>query len=301
MQKHNIVQAKDIMQKNVVVMDTKGTIYDAIHLMVKHNITGLPVVNDDYQIIGVISEKDILDLLYHSKDSNVSIVNFMTRRVVCFDPDANLDQLSESFRKNDFRRIPIVHKDKLIGLVSRKDVIRYIAVMNGKIISSDSKHIHHNRNGKSNLHELDKIMTTEVISVRSSATISNIVDILIENDITGIPVTETDNSIIGIITEKDIMSNLSDKICMDTTVESIMTRNIVGFDISESVMEVCEHVTRNHYRRVPITSKNKLIGIISRRDLIRYIISPLDAESIGIQSTQADTVSNPSAEFINAE
>ncbi len=300
MQKHNIVQAKDIMQKNVIVMDTKNTIYDAIHLMVKHNITGLPVVNDSYQIIGVISEKDILDILYHSKDSNVSIVNFMTRRVVCFDPDSNLDQLAESFRKNDFRRIPIVYKDKLIGLVSRKDVIRYIAVMNGKIISSNSKHIHHDRNNKSNVHELDKVMTTKVISVRTSATISDIVDILIENDITGIPVTQTDHTLVGIITEKDIMSNLSDKICMDTTIESVMTKNIVSFDISESVMEICEHVTRNHYRRVPITSKGKLVGIVSRRDFIRYIVSPLDAKSISIQSTQANTVSDPSSALINA-
>jgi len=299
MQKHNIVQAKDIMQKNVIVMDTKSAIYDAIHLMVKHNITGLPVVNDSYQIIGIISEKDILDLLYHSKDSNVSIVNFMTRRVVCFDPDANLNQLAESFRKNDFRRIPIVHKDKLIGLVSRKDVIRYIAVMNGKIITSHSHNIRHCENRKSNFHELDKIMTTQVISVQQSATISDIVDILIENDITGIPVIETDNTLIGIITEKDIMSNLSDKICMNTTIADVMTRNIVSFDISESVMEVCEHVTRNHYRRVPITSKGTLVGIVSRRDLIRYIISPLDAKSTGIQANQTSTVSNHSSALLD--
>jgi CBS domain-containing protein len=55
-----------------------------------------------------------------------------------------------------------------------------------------------------------------------------------------------------------------------------MTREVVTFDVDDDFIAICECLMNNHFRRVPILSGGKLVGIISRRDIIKYIASPLE-------------------------
>ena len=119
-------EAKSIMTTNVVSVKRDTGIYEAIRAMVKNNITGLPVVNDDGSIAGILSEKDVLKLLYNIEDKPGSVEDFMTEEVVCFDHDESLIDISECFIANNFRRVPILADGKLVGIISRKDIIEYI-------------------------------------------------------------------------------------------------------------------------------------------------------------------------------
>ena len=94
--------------------------------MVANNITGLPVVDETRELVGIVTEKDVLSLLYNIQDHPGSVADFMSRNVVAFDQDDDLRDLDESFKANHFRRVPIMDKGKLVGIVSRKDVIRYM-------------------------------------------------------------------------------------------------------------------------------------------------------------------------------
>ena len=79
----------------------------------------------------------------------------------------------------------------------------------------------------------------------------------------------------GIVTEKDILSLLADARYAAGTVERYMTRDVVAFDIEDDFIAICECLTKNHFRRVPILSEGRLVGIVSRADIIQYIASPL--------------------------
>ena len=90
-------KAKDIMKTDVITVRRWTGIYEAIRILVENNITGLPVVNDDMTLAGIISEKDILRLLYNIEDKPGNVEDFMTENVVSFDQEDSLIEITESF------------------------------------------------------------------------------------------------------------------------------------------------------------------------------------------------------------
>lgn len=125
-------KAKKIMKTNLITVKKDTPIYEAIKILVDCNITGLPVVNDDKTLAGIISEKDVLKLLYESEDQPDTVEQFMTEDVVTFDQDDNIVDITDSFLNHHFRRVPILAKGKLVGIISRKDIISYIVKLRRK-------------------------------------------------------------------------------------------------------------------------------------------------------------------------
>jgi len=125
------------------------------------------------------------------------------------------------------------------------------------------------------------IMTEEVISVKKDTLIFEAVELLAKNSITGIPVVEDDMTLVGILTEKDVLRLFyALKDAENKTVNDFMTQPAVHFNENESLLDVCDCLINNPFRRVPVTSKNKVIGIISRQDFVEYILQ-LRRESVG--------------------
>jgi len=89
------------------------------------------------------------------------------------------------------------------------------------------------------------------------------------------PVVNDDMTLVGIITEKDILKLLSVLENDSATVEDFMIKEVVSFDQEEDIIVICECLMKNHFRRIPIISKGKLTGIISRKDIIKYILEPI--------------------------
>jgi len=123
--------------------------------------------------------------------------------------------------------------------------------------------------------ETETIMSTDVVCIQRSTPVSQAVELLVDKDITGIPVVNEDGTLAGILTEKDILSLLTNPKGTDGPAEQYMTRDVVAFDVEDDFIAICECLMKNHFRRVPILSGGKLVGIISRSDVIRYIASPL--------------------------
>ncbi|MBA7632850.1 Hypoxic response protein 1 [subsurface metagenome] len=125
------------------------------------------------------------------------------------------------------------------------------------------------------------IMTEEVISVKKDTLIFEAVELLAKNSITGIPVVEDDMTLVGILTEKDVLGLFyALKDAENKTVNDFMTQPAVHFNENESLLDVCDCLMNNPFRRVPVTSKGKVIGIISRQDFVEYILQ-LRRESVG--------------------
>ena len=122
-----MLKAKHIMTKNIIYVKKDTPIYQCLELMAEHNISGIPVVKDDMSLVGVISEKDVLHLLYADKDQEEKTVNdFMTQPAIYFDESKNLPDVCNFLAKNIFRRIPVTSEGKLVGIISRGDIIAHI-------------------------------------------------------------------------------------------------------------------------------------------------------------------------------
>ena len=120
-------KAKDLMTKSVVSVKRDTPIYDALKVMSDKNITGVPVVDDDMALLGILSEKDALSLLYDSEyDSERIVDDFMTQPAIHFDEEEDVEDVCDCLMNNYFRRVPVTSNGKLLGIISRKDIIDYI-------------------------------------------------------------------------------------------------------------------------------------------------------------------------------
>jgi CBS domain-containing protein len=124
-----MVKAKAIMKTNVLAVTKDTDVYEAIRIMVANQVTGLPVVDDDQTLVGIVTEKDVLHMLYEIEDSPNPVSRYMTHPVVSFDQEDDLETIAESLRGNNFRRVPILSEGRLVGVISRRDVIRHITEM----------------------------------------------------------------------------------------------------------------------------------------------------------------------------
>ncbi len=121
-----MIKAKEVMNTNVITIGRDEGLCEAVRSMVLNNVTGLPVVDEDGTLAGIITEKDVLTMLSDLPYQPARVADFMTTKVVCFRQDDGLDTIAESFRQNHFRRVPILDEGRLVGIISRRDIVRHI-------------------------------------------------------------------------------------------------------------------------------------------------------------------------------
>lgn len=119
------------------------------------------------------------------------------------------------------------------------------------------------------------VMNRPVISARPKASARDVVLQLNTGLYSGMPVTETGGKVIGIITELDLLSAVADgKELVKTTVEEIMSREVVTVNPDTPVIEIVQIMRDKNLLRVPVVKENKLVGIVSRSDILRSLIEP---------------------------
>jgi CBS domain-containing protein len=126
------------MTKEVVSVRKETPIYEAVKLMRKNAITGMPVVEEDMTLVGVLTEKDVLRLFYAEEDEKRTTVSaYMTRPAIHYKESDTLRSVCDFMMINYFRRVPVTSKaGKLVGIISRPDVIDYILQMKGENLGS---------------------------------------------------------------------------------------------------------------------------------------------------------------------
>ncbi len=121
-----MLKAKDIMTRYIVTVKSNTPIYEAIEMLVKDDISGMPVVDDDMTLVGMPSEKDATVLFYGDGfQDDRTVEDYMAKPVMHFDENDSLSDVSDFLMKNIFRRMPITSKGKLVGIISVRDVLKY--------------------------------------------------------------------------------------------------------------------------------------------------------------------------------
>lgn len=128
-------KASDVAKKMVITLRPDTPIYDAIRLMANRNLTALPVVDADLNLLGVLSEKDVLRLLYETADrADQTVADYMAADVPSLDVDANLIDLCDHLIDSDSRVMPLTEKGRLCAIASRSDLIQGILRVKGQAI-----------------------------------------------------------------------------------------------------------------------------------------------------------------------
>lgn len=123
------VTVRDYMTANLVTLTPSREILRAVHLLVHHNISGAPVVDDHGNLVGMLSERDCMKVAlsarYHNEYAG-RVSEFMSQGVETVDADTGILEVAERFLNERYRRFPVVQDNRLVGQISRRDVLRAI-------------------------------------------------------------------------------------------------------------------------------------------------------------------------------
>ena len=131
---------KNYMTTHLVYLKADMDVYLAIGLLLKNNISGAPVVNKNNDICGILSEKDCLRVFANGSFYNMPggvVSRFMTETVATVSPETDLFSVADTFLQHNYRRLPVVKGKKLVGQISRRDVLRAIQDSSEYTINND--------------------------------------------------------------------------------------------------------------------------------------------------------------------
>ena len=119
-------RAKDLMTAQVVTVTVDDTIDHAITLMVKHRISGLPVLDREGRPVGIISEFDLLELISEGQTEQDKVSHYMSPELFGVAEEDSWVTAVDAFRSKRIRRLPVLRDGKLVGIVTRHDLMRAI-------------------------------------------------------------------------------------------------------------------------------------------------------------------------------
>lgn len=192
-----------------------------------------------------------------------------TRDVVVAHQTTTIIQAVEIMTREGFRRLPIVDAGthRLRGIVTGSDIID---LMGG----GDKYNLVQVKHGGNFLaavnEELREIMTEHPVTMPVTGSITDAVDIIVNRKIGGIPITDNDGELKGIVTERDVMMVLATEHSR-CRVEDIMTSSVRVTTPDTPISKVCEKMVKCRFRRLPVVTDDVLCGIVTATDIMRYL------------------------------
>ncbi len=119
------------------------------------------------------------------------------------------------------------------------------------------------------------VMNTPIIAASTTASAHEVALYMLLGGFSGVPIAEKDGSLVGIVTELDLIRALrAGKSLPHICASEIMTHNVVTVDVSTSVEEIMEILDSERILRVPVLKNGAMVGIVSRPDLLRAVVEP---------------------------
>ena len=119
------MQARDVMTAPVVTARPDASVKEVAALLVDHGISGVPIVADGGELVGLVSEADLMPL--GSGTVPATVAEVMARDVITATEDADVGALARLLLRENVKRVPILRGGRLAGIVSRRDLLRILA------------------------------------------------------------------------------------------------------------------------------------------------------------------------------
>ncbi len=186
---------RSIMTTDVVWISTSAKIRDALRLMKKHNVGGLPVVDEEKHVWAIVTERDII-LLFTGKISGVKVADAMTRKVVTVAPGISIYEAARSMIEHGFRRLPVVLDSKFIGMATVRTLLRFFGS------SQVFKHLQSRTMAQVLQTSVLEVTRKKVVTVEPNVDVGEAARLMRENNVGSLPVVENEK-LVGIVTERD--------------------------------------------------------------------------------------------------
>lgn len=278
------MNVEDIMSSPVYVIAPDEPLSRARKLMLKHKIGSIVVVNDD-GMIGIVTKSDLGKRMAQAEPmwrrrpiDKVPINLVMTESPITIYPEASIRQAVDLMLENNINNLPVM-KNSVVGVVTKKDIVRYISEQ-----SFDTK--------------VSDLMSEDIISVHRHHTINHVIDEMEKNKINKVIVIDDAEEGVGIISTTNLalsamtdnegkLSTKSIKMArrpkqggekiyryikeVPLVAEDIMSGPIVTITSDDTVANAANIMIKENITALPVEQDNEIVGMISRSDVIRAV------------------------------
>ena len=238
------------MTKKVFTINPEASMFQAVKIMGEKHIGSLIVTKYD-TAVGIVTERDLLTkvLALEKNLKTQKVENIMSYPLVSIDSTTKIKETAQTMIDKK-GRLAVFDCGKLVGIVTASDLIRSLP----EIHETQAK--------------VDDFMTTEVVSADEKTPINQVTKIMGNQRIGSVIITKKEKPT-GIFTERDLLTSLllKDK-PLTTQVGSKSSSPLITQPSGISIHQAAITMTQKHIRRLPITKKEKLVGIITARDLV---------------------------------
>jgi CBS domain-containing protein len=275
------MKIKDVMSKDLVVGYLPGTITDALKILAKHNVSGMPILKrDTKKVVGVVTRNDIF-----KKSDEEQLALIMSNNPVLINQDKELEDAAKLLYENRIHGLPVVDLRKnLVGIISPADILKAIPDKIDDIV--------------------ENYYTNNLTPVYQENPITIIMEIIKITNENALPVLNNDCKLVGIVSEGDLfkLSHIRESISQtnmgmggdedawtwegirdtlrlyySTTkvdlppvpVKEVMISNVIKAYSNDPVFEISQKMIKNKISHIPVVdSENRLIGMVTDIDLM---------------------------------
>ncbi len=192
----------ELMETNVVSLQMLDSLKDALNIMIKENIGGLPITDGNGAVRAIISERDFVFLI-SGIVTGKTVQEYMSNKVISAASDMSIGSAAKSMINNGFRRLPVLRDDVLIGIVTASDIMRYLG--SGDIF---------NRLATGKLEEVFEVPVStliqrDIIFTKADVDLGEAAGVMLDKNVGCLPVLE-EGELRGIITERDFVRAIAD-------------------------------------------------------------------------------------------
>ena len=116
---------RDIMSKIVVSIRPEATLMDAVKVLTKHHVSGVPVVTTKGDVVGFISESNLMDVLFDLSVREAKVADYMIKSVHVVDSHEPISSAARMLALYGIRRLPVVENGRFVGVLTRRDLLAY--------------------------------------------------------------------------------------------------------------------------------------------------------------------------------
>ena len=193
---------REIMSGHYLSLRTTDTIDDALALILERKIGGLPIVDGDETLRGIVTERDVLRMLGTGM-SPLAVEEVMSTTLRVTAPDATIGAATREMGRCRFRRLPVVSEDVLFGIITSTDIVRYMGTgeVFDRLVTGDV--------GEVMDLPVRTLMKGELVTTTPEVPINAAARVMLERGIGALPVIE-DSRLIGLVTEFDLVRAFSE-------------------------------------------------------------------------------------------
>ena len=189
----------------------------------------------------------------------MQIKNLMSEDIITIDKDQNLSDALKLLRKHNVSRLPVTNNKQLVGIVSERDIASKLG--SSKYESMPASRLH-----------ISSVMVKDVFTVPETMQLDEVAKLMLENGIGSVPVMDCDGNMVGIVSKADFVT-LAVGIAFDKiTVKEIMTKDLTVVSPTERLVHARRLMMENHVGRLPVVDEEKLVGMLTSKDLMRAFI-----------------------------